>query len=280
MHQKKPKYTLTLKNKSLQMNLFHKIASWIVTLIFTVTFFTILCIFHVAQVIGLKLFGYQGHKKSVDYMVFWLMQALYTLGAKLPNTKQPNLPADRPIIIVANHQSMYDIPAIMRAFRKYHPKFVSKKELEYGTPAISYNLRHGGSVLIDRKDRKQALTEMTKFSKYIATNNYAGCIFPEGTRSKDGEMLPFKPAGLLTMFKAMAETPPIIVPVIVDNFWKMQRYNFKPIPFGVNFYLEILEPIDMKVWLEEGNSSTSLITETEKRIREALEKRREEAHKR
>ncbi|WP_291723360.1 lysophospholipid acyltransferase family protein [Bernardetia sp.] len=256
------------------MNSFQKILSWIVTPIFVVAFFSTLCIFHVAQVIGLKLFGYKGHKKSVDYMIFWLMQALYTLGAKLPSSKQPNLPTDRPILIVANHQSMYDIPAIMRVFKKYHPKFVSKKEIEYGIPAISYNLRHGGSVLIDRKDRKQALTEMTKFSKYIAENNYAGCIFPEGTRSKDGKMLDFKPAGLLTMFKAMAETPPIVVPVVVDNFWRMQRYNFKPIPYGIHYYLKVLEPIDMKVWLEEGKSSTSLIAETEKRIKEALEESR------
>ncbi|AFM06342.1 1-acyl-sn-glycerol-3-phosphate acyltransferase [Bernardetia litoralis DSM 6794] len=252
------------------MNIFHKIISWLLTPIFIFIFFITLCIFHVFQVISLNLFGYKGHKKSVDYMVFWLMQALRVLGARLPNMKQPNLPTDRPIIVVANHQSIYDVPAILWTFRKYHPKFVSKKELEYGTPAISYNLRHGGSVLIDRKDRKQSLTAMNQFSKYIAKNNYAGCIFPEGTRSKDGKMLDFKPAGMLMMFKSMKENPPIVVPVVIDNFWKIQRYYFKPIPFGINFQLKVLEPIDMKIWLEEGNSSTSLIAETEKRIKEAL----------
>lgn len=252
------------------MKTVHKLISWALTPIFISVFFIILCIFHVLQVISLHLFGYQGHKKSVDYMAFWLMQGLYTLGARLPKMKQPDLPTDRPIIIVSNHQSIYDVPAILWTFRKYHPKFVSKKELEYGTPAISYNLRHGGSVVIDRKDRRQSLTAMNQFSKYIEENNYAGCIFPEGTRSKNGEMLDFKPAGMLMMFKSMAKNPPIVVPVVIDNFWKMQRYKFKPIPVGINFFLKVLEPIDMKIWLEEGNSSTSLIAETEKRIKEAL----------
>lgn len=273
MHQKLLKHYQS-ENQILPMNIFHKLISWIATPIFIVVFYITLCIFHVLQVISLNLWEYKGHKKSVDYMVFWLMQGLYTLGARLPNMKQPNLPTDRPIIIVSNHQSIYDVPAILWTFRKYHPKFVSKKELEYGTPAISYNLRHGGSVLIDRKDRKQALTAMTQFSKYIEENKYAGCIFPEGTRSKDGNMLDFKPAGMLMMFKSMAKNPPIVVPVVIDNFWKMQRYKFKPIPFGINFFLKVLEPIDMKVWLEEGNSSTSLIAETEKRIKEALEESR------
>ena len=207
-------------------------------------------------------------------MAFWLMQGLRVLGARLPKMKQPSLPTDRPIIVVSNHQSIYDVPAILWTFRKYHPKFVSKKELEYGTPAISYNLRHGGSVLIDRKDRRQALVAMRQFSKYIAENNYAGCIFPEGTRSKNGMMLEFKPAGLLMMFKSMAQNPPIIVPVVIDGFWKIQRYNFKPIPFGINFYLKVLEPIDMKTWTEEENSSTLLIAEIEKRIKGGLEESR------
>jgi 1-acyl-sn-glycerol-3-phosphate acyltransferase len=256
------------------MNIFHTLISWITTPIFIVVFYLTLYTFHALQVISLTIWGYAGHKKSVDYMAFWLMQGLFAIGARLPNMKQPNLPTDRPIIIVSNHQSVYDVPAILWTFRKYHPKFVSKKEIEYGTPAISYNLRHGGSVLIDRKDRRQALTAMNKFSKYIEEKKYAGCIFPEGTRSKDGNMLDFKPAGMLMMFKSMKENLPIIVPVVVDNFWRMQRYNFKPIPFGVNFFLKVLEPIDMKIWLEEGNSSTSLIAETEKRIKEALEESR------
>jgi 1-acyl-sn-glycerol-3-phosphate acyltransferase len=46
--------------------------------------------------------------------------------------------------------------------RDFHCKFVSKKELGKGIPSVSYNLRHGGSALIDRKDPKQAIPEIKK----------------------------------------------------------------------------------------------------------------------
>ena len=52
--------------------------------------------------------------------------------------------------------------------RKWHPKFISKKELGKGIPSVSYNLKYGGSALIDRKDPKQALPEIKKV-KYEKT---------------------------------------------------------------------------------------------------------------
>ena len=65
-------------------------------------------------------------------------------------------------MIVANHQSMNDIPPIIWYLRKHHPKFVSKMELGKGIPSVSYNLVHGGSVLIDRKNSKQAIGQIGK----------------------------------------------------------------------------------------------------------------------
>jgi 1-acyl-sn-glycerol-3-phosphate acyltransferase len=64
------------------------------------------------------------------------------------------VPKNVPIIFVSNHQSMYDIINDL-VLRRFHCKFVSKKELGQGIPSISFNLRHGGSALIDRKDRNR-----------------------------------------------------------------------------------------------------------------------------
>ena len=77
------------------------------------------------------------------------------------------MPESGPLIIVTNHQSMYDIPPLIWYLRKYHPKFVSKKELGKGIPSVSFNLRHGGSALIDRKDRRQARAELERLGAYI-----------------------------------------------------------------------------------------------------------------
>tara|TARA_R110002072_G_scaffold22615_1_gene79493 strand:- start:341500 stop:341982 length:483 start_codon:yes stop_codon:yes gene_type:complete len=127
---------------------------------------------------------------------------------------------------------MWDIPPIIWYLRKLHPKFISKIELGKGIPAISYNLRHGGSVLIDRKNPKQALAEMTKFAKYLEKFNRSGVIFPEGTRSRNGEPKTFHRKGLTTLFKNASEA--YVLPVTVNNSWKLQRYGMFPMPLGVH----------------------------------------------
>ena len=65
----------------------------------------------------------------------------------------------QPYIIVCNHQSLYDIPPLIWYLRQIHPKFISKKELGRGIPSVSFNLRHGGSLLIDRAKAKDALVQ-------------------------------------------------------------------------------------------------------------------------
>ena len=87
--------------------------------------------------------------------------------------------------------------------RRHHVKFVSKQELGRGIPCVSYNLRHGGSVLIDRKNPRQALPAMLNFAEYIEKTKRAAVIFPEGTRSKDGRPKPFKTKGLEVLLKKL-----------------------------------------------------------------------------
>jgi 1-acyl-sn-glycerol-3-phosphate acyltransferase len=78
---------------------------------------------------------------------------------------------------------MYDIIGIIWYLRRFHTKFVSKKELGKGIPSVSFNLRHGGSVLIDRKDPKQAIPAIKGLSEYIEKHKRSAVIFPEGTRA-------------------------------------------------------------------------------------------------
>ena len=163
-----------------------KIISYPITAIYYLIFFLFLCIFHPIQIICLKVFGYQAHKKSVDYLNFFLIKCTNLLGTTYKFENLETIPENVPLIFVANHQSMYDIIAVIWFMRKYHIKFVSKKELGKGVPSVSYNLRNGGSVLIDRKDPKQAIVEISKLSKYIELNKRSALIFPEGTRSKTG----------------------------------------------------------------------------------------------
>lgn len=177
------------------------------------------------------------------------MRSTNILGTTYKFTNNHTLPTDRPLIIVTNHQSMYDIPPIIWYMRNYHPKFVSKKELGKGIPSVSFNLVHGGSVLIDRNDGKSALLEIGKLGRYIEKHNRSAVIFPEGTRSRDGHPKPFKPMGLKMLLKKAPSA--LIVPISINNSWKLVRFGQFPMGLGARVTLEVQQPLENKGNLDE-----------------------------
>ena len=188
------------------------------------------------------MFGYDAHKRSVSVLNWFLMRCLNILGTRFTFRNSFTIPAHRPLIIVTNHQSMYDIPPIIWYMRKHHPKFVSKKELGKGLPSVSFNLRHGGSALIDRKDGVQALAEIGKLGKYIETHSRSAVIFPEGTRSRDGHPKKFKPTGLKSLLKNAPSA--LIVPISINNSWKLLRYGKFPMGLGCHLTFDVHQPIE------------------------------------
>lgn len=200
-----------------------------------------LLLFDLFQRINFNLFGYAAHKKTVDYMSFFLILTLKFIGGSIKYQSKYKLPKNVPLIIVSNHQGLFDIPPIGWYFRNYHPKYISKIELENGIPGISYNLKHGGSVLINRKDAKQSLLAISNFGKYIEQNNFAAVIFPEGTRSKDGRLLPFKESGLKMLVKYIPSA--YIVPVTINNSSRIADISKVFKPLGLKITLDIHEPI-------------------------------------
>ncbi|MFD1094432.1 lysophospholipid acyltransferase family protein [Salegentibacter chungangensis] len=218
-----------------------KLLSYPLSVLFYIIFFLVLLIFHPIQWICLKLGGYEAHKKSVDIFNLFLMNTLRILGTRFTVEDQYDLPLNRPCIFVANHQGMYDIPPIIWHFRRQHPKFVSKKELGKGIPSISFNLRHGGSILIDRKNKRDSLIKMAKFAKYLNKTKRSAVIFPEGTRSRDGAPKKFRGSGMILLFKQMPEA--LIVPVTINNSWKLFKSGSFPMEPGVHIKLKVHEPI-------------------------------------
>ena len=222
-----------------------KLIAYPLTIIYFFFFGLLLLVFHPIQVICYKVFGYSAHKKSVAFLNCGLTRCLHILGFTYSFKIPENIPKDRPVIIVANHQSMNDIPPLIWFMRKFHPKFVSKKELGYGFPSVSYNLRVGGSVLIDRKNPRQAISEISKIAKYIEKHNRAVVIFPEGTRSKTGEPKPFQIKGLTILFKKAPNA--IVIPITINNSWKSVPYGKFPmgighkITFTVHDYLNVAD---------------------------------------
>jgi len=221
-----------------------KIISYPLSLIAILIFILALLIFHPVQWVCLNLFGYQAHKKSVDYLNLVLLRIGHLVGTSYKVENRELIPKDVPIIFVANHQSLYDIIAMIWFLRKFHPKFVSKKELGKNIPSVSYNLRHGGSVLIDRKDPKQAVPTIKILSEYIELHKRSAVIFPEGTRSKTGVPKEFSQTGLKILCKYAPSA--YVVPVSINNSWKLFKYGFFPLGLGNRLTFTIHKALSVK----------------------------------
>ena len=220
-----------------------KILNWLVTPIFIFFFCGILLVFHPLQLIAHQL-GYSAHKLVYDVMNFLLILNFRLAGARIRVNFRKPIPEGKPLLIVSNHQSMFDIPLLVWYLRKHHPKFVSKIELGRGIPSISFALRHLGSALIDRGDPAQAIPAIRDFGQEMNRKKFSICMFPEGTRARTGAMRHFKPMGLMALVETMPDA--LIVPVAIQGSWKLVKNNLLPVTFGVNLSLEVIDVISQQ----------------------------------
>jgi len=222
-----------------------------------------LLIFHPIQLVCYHIFGYNAHRMSVAVLNFFLLRTAHILGTTYSLSGRENLPENKPLILVCNHQSMHDIIPIIWFLRHVHPKFISKKELGKGIPSVSLNLRIGGSVLIDRKDGKQALAEIKKAGEYINSTNRSMVIFPEGTRSKTGKPKEFATNGLKMLYKFAPDA--YFVPISINNSWKMNRFGQFPLGLGTKITFQIHEPLKISDY-----SFDEIFEKTEKTIKKHI----------
>lgn len=226
-----------------------KIIAYPLSILFAIFFFLHLLIFQPLQWLALKIGGAKWHRGVVVALNFFLLWDLWFLGSRSSLKNWIKLPNDRPVIIVSNHQSMFDIPLIIWYLRNLKPKFISKKSLGKGIPSISFNLRHGGNALIDRKDPEQSIPTLKKFGKFIHENKFAAVIFPEGTRSRDGHPKKFAQTGMKILFEQMPDA--VILPLTIHNSWKMFQYGKFPLGIGFKMELQLHPTIELNEMEED-----------------------------
>ena len=241
----------------------NKFLGYILSPLYYLFFWFWLGVFHPAQWLAFNIGGYKAHKVVVDWLNFWLVATCYLLGNRVTFTNTHQLPVNRPIIFLANHQSMYDIPPLIWFLRKHHAKFISKIELTKGIPSISYNLKHGGGANIDRKDAKQSIMEIVKLANRMKEKNWSAVIFPEGTRAKDGIVKSFQVGGVATILKKCPGA--LLVPVAINNSWRMVQYGFFPLSALEHITLQVLEPIE-----PHNAPAEQLVLQAENAIKAAL----------
>ncbi len=163
--------------------------------------------------------------------IAWSDYILDTFKVDLNISGRENIPAttNRKIVILSNHQSQLDIPALVYSMNR-SIGFVAKRELGR-IPLLNYFMPKVGCVYIDRSDGRGANLVLEKAAKEMGNNPLV--VFPEGTRSKDGAFLPLKQGGCRMAIMAEA----LILPVRIlgtrnaaENFkdYKNHNSNFHP----------------------------------------------------
>lgn len=203
------------------------------------------------------------HKKSVDILNFFLTYSQIFLCNWASLKKKINIPTDRPILFVSNHQSAFDIPGLIFYFRKHHGKFVSKVELlKANIPSISINLKYGGAANIDRKDPEGSKREIARLANDMKTKKWSAFIFPEGTRTHNGKMKEFKVGGIETFVDLVPNL--LIVPVAISGNFQIAGKGFPLRPFYKASW-EVLSPIE-----PQGKDIRSLVKAAEQAIKDKL----------
>ncbi|HQH29207.1 MAG TPA: lysophospholipid acyltransferase family protein [Oligoflexia bacterium] len=230
---------------------------------FVLCFLAVLFFFEFAERAA-RPFGMKRLEQVVGALNRWVVKTLSILGTKIELQGVRKFPADRPYIIVSNHQSMFDISVIHSAFAELRPRFIAKKELGAWIPAISFCLRYEGSALIDRKNKNQSIREIVKFGQRMNQHKFAAVLFPEGTRARDGAIKNFRPAGFSVLLRTVPSAE--IIPVAVDGSWRFNARKFGPLPAGVTIRLRAGE-----VLKRDGKSDEELLEETYQAVSGMLE---------
>ena len=122
-------------------------------------------------------------------------------------------------ILICNHQSLFDIPAFMRFMPEFDLRFIAKDALGKGVPLVSPMLKSQEHCLIPRNVRPlESVKIISDFGSRTRQKNEIPVLFPEGTRSRDGELRKFYSAGFRTLVEA-AELP--VVVCALDGGWKI-----------------------------------------------------------
>ena len=143
-----------------------------------------------------------------------------------------NLDPNQQYIFASNHESAFDIPLTLAGI-PWHVVPIAKKELKK-VPFLSWAMLAAGHIFIDRSNREKALQSINNIKNSLKKNPRSILIFPEGTRSLDGKMKPFKKGGVVLSIDTGLPIVPIACCGTFEVLIKGSK-NFNPKPIELRF---------------------------------------------
>jgi 1-acyl-sn-glycerol-3-phosphate acyltransferase len=139
---------------------------------------------------------------------FWSVWLLRVARIRLVVHGLDQVPTEGPVIYMGNHQGNFDINVLSLAIPRLF-SWVAKEEL-FRIPLFGAAMKRAGYIPLDRSDGRKALKSMKQAAERIA-GGASVVIFPEGTRTKDGSLLPFKRGAFLLASKAGVPIVPFTI---------------------------------------------------------------------
>ena len=203
-------------------------------------------------------FSKKGARKLSDFCTKKMPESVFGVIEKIDGFKffgydesKANLPPK--FIAICNHQSLFDIPAFLRFMPEYNLRFIAKDALGRGVPLVSPMLKSQNHCLIPRNVRPlESVKIISDFGRRTKNEDIIPVLFPEGTRSRDGELGKFYTAGFRTLIEA-AELP--VVVCAIDGGWKFA--TLKGLLFNMHkgsYRIEVLKVFDPPHGKEECNA--------------------------
>jgi 1-acyl-sn-glycerol-3-phosphate acyltransferase len=141
------------------------------------------------------------NRKWIDPMFrFWARAVMWVCGARHSVRGVENVDASRNYIVVSNHLSLIDSPLLV-AYLPLSVRFLAKREL-FKIPVMGGYMARTGHIPIDRTNPRAALASMAEAARILGEGAKSVLIYPEGTRSIDGQMQEFKDGAALLAIKA------------------------------------------------------------------------------
>lgn len=143
----------------------------------------------------------------INQLWSWLILRLGGVSLRVRGLE--NIDPGEPYIFMANHQSNVDIPVLIQSLLRFQLRWIAKKEL-LRVPLFGWAMWATKHIAVDRADPLDAMKSLERSRRRIAAG-ISVVVFPEGTRSRDGQLLPFKKGGFLMAAKTGVKIVPVTI---------------------------------------------------------------------
>lgn len=218
----------------------------IILIIFLIIYFLVSLPIQLAELI-LQHFNMDlRNRSSLAFVRFGLKCVCIISGIRLEVKGYENIPQDRAVLFVGNHQSLFDI-MVTYPLMKRPTGYIAKKEIKK-IPFLSWWMYFVNCIFLDRKDPRNGLKSVLHAAEMIQSG-ISIFLFPEGTRSKDGKLHEFKDGGMKIATKSLCPVVPVGITGTPDVFEK-QFPRIKSarvtVTFGQPIYTENMSRAELK----------------------------------